>query len=124
MAVTTTLILGAGFGGIGAANALRRHLPSDHRIVLIDKTPTFHIGASKPWVMLGHKAVADISYSREALGNRGIELLQTEVRQLDLARGEVLTDRGVHRGDYLVIATSNELIVLSRNSPGTLAVKP
>jgi len=30
----------------------------------------------------------------------------------------------VAAGDYLVIATSNELIVLSRDSPGTLAVKP
>jgi sulfide:quinone oxidoreductase len=101
---TTTLILGAGFGGIATANALRRQLPSEHRVVLIDKTPTFHIGASKPWVMLGQKNIADVSYGRDALRERGIELLQTEARGLDLARGEVATDNGVQRGDYLVIA--------------------
>jgi sulfide:quinone oxidoreductase len=104
MATTTTLILGAGFGGIATANALRRHLPPEHRVVLIDKAPTFHIGASKPWVMLGQKTVAEISHSREALKGRGIELLQADVRQINLAQGEVVTDRGAQRGDYLVIA--------------------
>lgn len=104
MTTKTTLILGAGFGGIITANALRRQLPSDHRIVLIDKLPTFHFGATKPWVMLGHKTVAEISYSREALGRRGIEFLQAEIRQIDLAKGEVETEHGSRRGDYLVIA--------------------
>ena len=104
MATTTTLILGAGFGGIAAANAVRRQLPMDHRIVLIDKAPTFHIGATKPWVVLGQKTVSEISHNREALKGRGIELLQAEVRKIDLARGEVVTERGAQRGDYLVIA--------------------
>ena len=104
MATTTTLILGAGFGGIVAANALRRQLPPEHRIIVIDKALQFFIGATKPWVMLGHKSVSQISHSRDALNGRGIEFLHTEVRQIDLARGEVTTDRGVQRGNYLVIA--------------------
>jgi sulfide:quinone oxidoreductase len=104
MAMTTTLILGAGFGGIVAANALRRQLPPEHRIVVVDKTLNFYIGATKPWVMLGHKSVAQVSHSRRRLKDRGIEFLHTEVREIDLAQGEVLTKRGARRGDYLVIA--------------------
>lgn len=104
MAASTTLILGAGFGGIITANALRRQLPPDHRIVLIDKVPTFHFGATKPWVMLGHKTAAEVSHRRDALEKRGIEFLQAEVRHIDLAKGEITTERGTQRGDYLVIA--------------------
>lgn len=104
MAASTTLILGAGFGGIATANALRRQLSADHRIILIDKAPTFHFGAAKPWVMLGHKTIDEVCYPRDALAGRGIEFLHTQVRRIDLAKGEVATDRGTQRGDYLVIA--------------------
>jgi sulfide:quinone oxidoreductase len=54
--------------------------------------------------MLGHKTVAEVSYSREALKRRGIEFLHAEIRQIDLATGEIATDHGPQRGDYLVIA--------------------
>jgi len=104
VAASTTLILGAGFGGIATANALRRQLSADHRIILIDKAPTFHFGAAKPWVMLGHKTIDEVCYPRDALAGRGIEFLHTQVRRIDLAKGEVATDRGTQRGDYLVIA--------------------
>lgn len=104
MATSTTLILGAGFGGIVTANALRRRLPPDHRIVLIDKAPTFHFGATKPWVMLGHKTIAEVCHPRDALARRGIDFLHTQIRGIDLAKGEIATDRETQRGDYLVIA--------------------
>jgi len=104
MVTTTTLILGAGFGGIVAANALRGLLPPEHRIIIIDKGRDFYIGATKPWVMLGQKTAAEVSHNREVLGERGIEFVHAEVSGIDLARGEVQTDRGTQRGDYLVIA--------------------
>ena len=104
MAATTTLILGAGFGGISAANALRRRLPAGHRIVLIDKAPTFHFGATKPWVMLGQKTIAEVSYSREALRSRGIDLMETKIQRIDMVKGEITTSQGVLRGDYAIIA--------------------
>ncbi len=54
--------------------------------------------------MLGHKTIDDVCYPRDALGRRGIEFLHTQVRRIDLAKGDVATDRGTQRGDYLVIA--------------------
>lgn len=103
-AATTTLILGAGFGGISTANALRRRLVAAHRVVLVEKTPSFHFGATKPWVMLGQKTAAEVSYRRDALKSRGIELIEAEARRIDLDRGEVATTLGLLRADYLVIA--------------------
>ena len=104
MGATTTLILGAGFGGISAANGLRLRLPAEHRIVLIDRAPSFHIGATKPWVMLGQKTVAEVSYSRHSLRLRGIDLMETEIEGIDVGKGEVTTGQGALRGDYLIIA--------------------
>ena len=42
-----TLILGAGFGGLACARALRARSPRDHRILLIDRSPLFVVGAAK-----------------------------------------------------------------------------
>ena len=57
----TTLILGGGFGGISAANWLRRLLGADHQIIVIDKTSEFHVGAGKTWIMLGERTYEQIS---------------------------------------------------------------
>jgi 2-polyprenyl-6-methoxyphenol hydroxylase-like FAD-dependent oxidoreductase len=43
--VSTTVILGGGFGGFAAANALAAWLPPGHDIVVIDRSPRFHVGA-------------------------------------------------------------------------------
>jgi len=64
MTTTTTLILGGGFGGISAANALRRLLPPEHEIAVVDKTSHFHVGAGKTWVALGERTYAQISRPR------------------------------------------------------------
>ena len=58
MSATTTVILGGGFGGISAANSLRRLLTAEHEIVVIDESSRFHVGAGKTWIMLGERAGA------------------------------------------------------------------
>ncbi len=62
-----TLILGGGFGGIATANTLRRLLPPEHAIMVIDEYSRFHVGAGKPWVMLGERTSAEISAERAVL---------------------------------------------------------
>ena len=44
LAAKRILILGSGFGGLTAANLLRRHLSSEHRIVVVDKKEFFMMG--------------------------------------------------------------------------------
>ena len=67
MSATTTLILGGGFGGISAANSLRRLLPPEHEIIVIDKSTHFHVGAGKTWIMLGERTYEQISQALSAL---------------------------------------------------------
>jgi NADH dehydrogenase FAD-containing subunit len=79
---TTTVILGGGFGGISAANSLRRLLPDEHDIVVIDESPRFHVGAGKTWIMLGERTYEQISQSRVALLAPGVRLVEEKVQNI------------------------------------------
>lgn len=107
--MSTTIILGAGFGGLGCARALRAAAPREHRILLIDRSPVFVVGAAKTWVMLGERRADEVMKTRAALVPDGVELLRQEVRDLDATARRVTTDRGAHVGDHLVIALGSEL---------------
>ncbi len=98
------LILGGGFGGIAAANTLRRLLPAVHTIAVIDQAPRFYVGAGKTWLMLGERTGAEISAERTVLLEPGVEFLQSEILQLDLPARCVVTAAGQLRWDFLVIA--------------------
>lgn len=104
-----TLILGGGFGGIATANTLRRLLSPEHAITVIDQAPRFHVGAGKPWVMLGERTSAEISAERTVLFAPGVEFLQSEIIRLDLPGRVVMTAAGPRRWDYLVIALGSAL---------------
>jgi sulfide:quinone oxidoreductase len=111
MAVTTggTLILGGGFGGIAAANTLRRLLPPEHPVTVVERNAAFHVGAGKTWIMLGERTPEQISRPVADLLERGVGLVPGTVEGLDLARGAVATDRGELRGDFLVLALGAEV---------------
>lgn len=100
----TTVIIGGGFGGIAAANALRRSVPAEHEIVVIDETSHFHVGAGKTWIMLGERTFDDISQPRAELLEPGVHLMQATVTRIDAAdRTVTADDRSLH-WDHLVIA--------------------
>jgi sulfide:quinone oxidoreductase len=109
MSETTTLILGGGFGGIVTANTLRTLLPKEHKIVLVDKRNSFHVGATKTWVMLGMRTPQEVTRSLDALKRRGVEVVQASVKNIDPAKREVVTESDTLRGDYLVIALGADL---------------
>ncbi|MEK6588944.1 MAG: hypothetical protein AABY97_08905 [Chloroflexota bacterium] len=52
------LILGGGFGGVATGIELRRLLPSEHRITLVDRRDQFSFGFRKTWVLLGEATLA------------------------------------------------------------------
>ncbi len=110
------LILGGGVGGIAAANTLRRLLPAALAVTVIDESRRFHVGAGKPWVMLGERTGSDISAEREVLLEPGVEFLQTQISQLDLPGRSVTTSTGPRRWDFLVIALGAAL--RQENVPG------
>lgn len=107
--VSTTIILGGGFGGLACARALRARIPSDHRILLIDRSPLFVVGAAKTWVMLGERRADEVMKTRAALVPDGVDLLREDVKRVDAAARRVETDRGAYAADHLVIALGAEL---------------
>jgi len=113
VAASTTLILGGGFGGIAAANSLRQLVPREHEIVVIDKSPSFHVGAGKTWVMLGERTMEQISRPRKNLLDRGIGFLEANILSIDLERKVVATGSETLRWDYLVIALGADLNLAS-----------
>ncbi len=106
---TTTLILGGGFGGIVTANTLRELLPAEHKIILIDKNSTFHIGATKTWIMLGERTPEQVTRNLSALSSRGIEFIQAEVQKIDPVKRKVVTSKKTFHGDFLVLALGADM---------------
>ena len=106
--MTTTLVLGGGFGGLSCASALRAALPPEHRIVVVDRAPLFFVGATKTWVALGEKSTEEITRQRATLLPPGVELVQADVLRIDAAAREAQTTAGVFRGDHIVIALGSE----------------
>jgi sulfide:quinone oxidoreductase len=109
MSATTTLILGGGFGGVSAANSLRRLLPPEHEIIVIDKSARFHVGAGKTWIMLGERTYEQISQALSALLAPGVRFLQANVLGLNLSSHSASTDKAELHWDYLVIALGADL---------------
>jgi sulfide:quinone oxidoreductase len=109
MSASTTLILGGGFGGISAANALRRLLPPEHEVAVVDQTSHFYVGAGKTWIALGERTYEQISRPRAELLVPGVRLVQARVAALELAERRVITEQGALRFDQLVIALGADL---------------
>jgi len=108
MAGKTVLILGGGTGGLVAANRLRRMLESEHRVVLVDRSPLFSFAPSFTWVMLGSRTSARISRDLRALGKKGIEFIIGEIQAIDTANKRVMVKDQRLEYDYLIISLGAE----------------
>lgn len=109
MSATTTVILGGGFGGIAAANTLRKLLAVEHAIVVVDESPRFHVGAGKTWIMLGERTYEEISRPRRELLDPGVRSIEASIVELDLSKCTVATEKETLRWDRLVIALGADL---------------
>lgn len=105
----TILILGGGIGGIVAATRLRKKLPSEHRVVLIEREANYVFSPSFLWLMTGLRTAKKISRPLSKLKKRGIELIQGNIERLDPLSRTVQVDGRELTGDYLVIALGAEL---------------
>jgi sulfide:quinone oxidoreductase len=105
----TILILGAGIGGIVAAERLRRRLPKEHRIVLVDRERTHVFSPSLLWLMTGDRKADAISRPLARIERRDIDLVRGEIESIDpSSRSTVVSGRKL-QADYLIIALGAEL---------------
>ena len=77
------VVLGGGIGGIVAARVLRKKLPRDVRVVLVEREATHVFAPSLLWLMSGERQLRTISCGRERLERKGIEFLRGEAKGVD-----------------------------------------
>ncbi len=103
------LVLGGGIGGVVAATQLRKKLPSEHRVVLIERQTDHVFSPSLLWLMIGLRTAEKISRPIANLEKGGIELVRGEISKIDpIARSVVVGDKELS-GDYLIVALGAEL---------------
>ncbi len=104
MSSKTILILGAGVGGLVTANELRRQLPSEHKVIIIDREAQHLHNPSLLWLMLGWREPEQLQNSLEKLSRQGIEFVQAEIQKIDPVQRRVGTSAGDYNADYLVLS--------------------
>ncbi|MDP2693857.1 MAG: FAD/NAD(P)-binding oxidoreductase [Gallionella sp.] len=103
----TVLVLGAGIGGIVAAETLRKLLPASDRVIAVDRAGQHFFPPSLLWLMVGQRTPQDFTRPLDRLPH-GIEFRQGNVTRIDPARREVEIDGQPLRADALVIALGAE----------------
>ena len=103
------VILGGGIGGLVAANDLRRLLPREHRVVLVEKNPQHAFAPSFLWLMVGDRRPEQIVRPVRSLASQGVEIVEAEARGIDLQNRRVETSSGPLSYDYLILALGAEL---------------
>lgn len=109
MTPQTVLILGGGVGGLVTAVTLRKKLPDEHRIVLIDRARDHLFAPSLLWLMVGLRTATQIVRPLERLRRRGIDLAVGPIEAIDPRARTVTVAGETIGGDHLVVALGAEL---------------
>jgi len=104
----TALILGAGIGGIVAAETLRKLLPAADRVIAVDRSEQHFFQPSLLWLMVGQRMPRGFTRPLNGLLRRGIEFRQGNISRIDPAKREVEIDGQPLHADALVIALGVE----------------
>ena len=99
------LVLGGGFGGLSAANEIRKSLPSSEvKITVVDKKNWFMVGFAKLWIIKGTRTFENSTGSLSALTKKYIDYLNEEILSIDLENKIVATTTQNISYDFLIIA--------------------
>ncbi|MBI5658156.1 MAG: NAD(P)/FAD-dependent oxidoreductase [Nitrosomonadales bacterium] len=104
----TVLVLGAGIGGIVAAETLRELLPASDRVIAADRAGQHFFPPSLLWLMVGERTPEDFSRPLDRLHRHGIEFLRGDVTRIDPAQREAEIAGQSLRADALVVALGAE----------------
>lgn len=110
MAGRTALVLGGGIGGVVAATELRKLLPAEHRVIMVERSSQHVFWPSLLWLMTGTRKTKDVARGFEPVERRGVEVVQGTVEAIDpSARTVVVGDRTIH-ADAMIITLGAELV--------------
>ncbi len=105
----TAVVLGAGVGGLVAANELRAHATKADRVILVDRNPICLFAPSLLWLAVGSRNMQDIRRPIRELLRPGVEFVQANVQAIDPAQRKVRVDGAELSADAIVIALGAEL---------------
>jgi sulfide:quinone oxidoreductase len=105
----TVVVLGGGIGGLVAVNELRKTLPREHRVVLVDRAPAHLFLPSLLWVMAGQRKLSAISRPLSRLQRKGIEVVTAEVERIEPDTRELVAGGQRIAADFLLLALGADL---------------
>jgi len=100
----TALILGAGIGGIVAADTLRKLLPPEDRVLVVERERNHVFAPSLLWHMTGDNQSAAFTRPLSALSSKGIDLVTGEITRIDPATRSVEVGGKTLTGDAMIVA--------------------
>ena len=110
MRTKNILVLGGGFGGLATVNELKRLLPAEWQVTLIEKKKKFSMGLANLWLMVGErKNPEECEKEIAGLEKKGVKFVNEEVVSIDPENRYVKTIDNAWEADYIVIALGAEL---------------
>ena len=104
------LVLGGGFGGLSAANEIRKFLSSSQvKITVVDKKNWFMVGFVKLWIIKGTRTFENSTALLTGLAKKEINFLNEEILQIDLENKNIKTTTSNLSYDYLIVAMGASL---------------
>ena len=105
------VIIGVSTGGLPAAYDIKAELGAAHKVTAISAVPYFQFVPSNPWVAVGWRSRADITFDlEEPLRRKGVDFIAQPVTEIKPDANQVVLANGrVVDYDYLVIATGPKL---------------
>jgi sulfide:quinone oxidoreductase len=99
------LILGGGFGGLSAANEIRKSLSSSQvTITVVDKKNWFMVGFAKLWIIKGTRTFENSTALLSGLAKKEINFLNEEILHIDLENKNIKTTTQNLSYDFLIVA--------------------
>lgn len=100
------VVLGGSFGGLTSAFELKRLLRKEADVTVISDDDKFVFIPSLPWLSMGWRKAADISFAiRPILERKGISFIHERAKGVNADSSKVVTETREIPYDYLVIAT-------------------
>lgn len=110
MAGKTIGVLGAGAGGLVAANRLRKLLPNrKHSIVLVDRSSDHRFPPAYLWAVTGRREMDQLHRPLDRLRGKGIEVVTGEIGSINPSRKAVTVGDTRMEFDYLLLALGADM---------------
>lgn len=104
------VVLGAGVGGIVTARRLRKELPKQDRVIVVERNPEHVFSPSLIWLMVNKRHAEQVHRPTGDLLPRGVELMVGDVDGIDTDARVVTVAGTALPFSYLVIALGAELL--------------